>query len=368
MGLETYRAKRNFRVTPEPRGKVARGSRHELSFVVQKHEASHLHYDFRLELNGVLLSWAIPKGPSLDPADKRLAMHVEDHPIEYGDFEGVIPEKQYGGGTVMLWDRGTWRPKGDPVAGYEKGHLKFELDGENLKGGWTLLRTRGSKYGGKSGDKAWLLIKENDRYARPGGPSIVETAATSVTTGRTMKEIAAARSHVWQSNLSVKENVKAGRNRRSEATGIAPRRPRPERLAAKRKGADTRTALKDIEGAKAAKLPAMLSPMLTTLVKSPPNGDEWLHEIKYDGYRMLCRIDNGKVQLVSRNGKDWTAVFAAVAQDLAQLPVRGAWIDGEVVVLDAAGRTSFQALQNALSGAKTPLSFFAFRCPLPRRL
>jgi bifunctional non-homologous end joining protein LigD len=160
MGLETYRAKRNFHVTPEPRGKVARGAKHELSFVVQKHEASHLHYDFRLELNGVLLSWAIPKGPSLDPADKRLAMHVEDHPIEYGDFEGVIPEKQYGGGTVMLWDRGTWRPKEDPVAGYEKGHLKFELDGENLKGGWTLLRTRGSKYGGKSGDKAWLLIKD----------------------------------------------------------------------------------------------------------------------------------------------------------------------------------------------------------------
>jgi bifunctional non-homologous end joining protein LigD len=362
MGLETYRAKRNFRVTPEPRGKVARGARQELSFVVQKHEASHLHYDFRLELNGVLLSWAIPKGPSLDPADKRLAMHVEDHPIEYGDFEGVIPEKQYGGGTVMLWDRGTWRPNGDPVAGYEKGHLKFELDGENLKGGWTLVRTRGSKYGGKSGDKAWLLIKDNDRYARPGSPSIVETAARSVTTGRSMEEIAAARSHVWQSNLSVNENVKAG--------AIAPVARKPSRAKAasrpalsKGNGGASTLSLKDIEGAKAAKLPASLSPMLTTLVKSPPPGDEWLHEIKYDGYRMLCRIDDGKARLVSRNGKDWTAAFAAVAEDLASLPVRTAWIDGEVVVLDAAGRTSFQALQNALTGTKAPLSFFAFDVP-----
>src|SRR5512147_326562 len=138
MALETYRAKRDFRRTPEPSGAQRKGKGTGDSFVIQKHEASHLHYDFRLELNGVLLSWAIPKGPSLDPADKRLAMHVEDHPIEYGDFEGVIPEKQYGGGTVMLWDRGTWRPKEDPVAGYEKGHLKFELHGENLKGGWTL--------------------------------------------------------------------------------------------------------------------------------------------------------------------------------------------------------------------------------------
>ena len=368
MGLETYRAKRNFRVTPEPRGKVPRGPKHELSFVVQKHEASHLHYDFRLELNGVLLSWAIPKGPSLDPADKRLAMHVEDHPIEYGDFEGVIPEKQYGGGTVMLWDRGTWRPKEDPVAGYEKGHLKFELDGENLKGGWTLLRTRGSKYGGKSGDKAWLLIKERDQYARPGSPSIVDTAATSVSTGRSMKEIAAERSHVWQSNLSVKENVKAGAiaPAKEKASKKKAAKTAPKPAASKRKdgngrsGAASTLAVKDVNGAKAAKVPANLSPMLTTLVKTPPNGDEWLHEIKYDGYRMLCRIDNGKVQLVSRNGKDWTAAFEAVAEDLAKLPVRAAWIDGEVVVIDAAGRTSFQALQNALSGTKTPLSFFAF--------
>ena len=356
MGLETYRAKRNFGVTPEPRGKVGARARQELSFVVQKHEASHLHYDFRLELNGVLLSWAVPKGPSLDPADKRLAMHVEDHPLEYGGFEGVIPEKQYGSGTVMLWDRGTWRPKEDPEAGYAKGHLKFELDGENLKGGWTLVRTRGSKYGGKSGDKAWLLIKENDRYARPGGRPIVETAAKSVTTGRTMKEIAAARSNVWQSKLSVEENVKAG--------AIAPAQKKTasaKTTAAKGNGAAATTSPKDVKGAKAAKIPSTLLPTLATLVASAPAGDDWLHEIKYDGYRMLCRIEKGKARLVSRNGKDWTEAFASVADDLAKLPVRDAWIDGEVVVLDSAGRTSFQALQNALTANKrVPLSFFAF--------
>ena len=210
MALEKYRAKRNFKVTPEPRGKVVRGARHALSYVIQKHAASHLHYDFRLELNGVLLSWAVPKGPSLDPADKRLAMHVEDHPLEYGGFEGVIPERQYGAGTVMLWDRGTWEPEGDAVAGYKKGHFKFELHGEKLKGSWALVRTHGSKYGGKTGDQAWLLIKEKDEYARPGGRSIVETAPKSVTTARSLDEIAAARTHVWQSKLSVKENVKAG--------------------------------------------------------------------------------------------------------------------------------------------------------------
>jgi bifunctional non-homologous end joining protein LigD len=174
MALERYREKRDFEITPEPEGRVASRAGKSLSFVIQKHAASHLHYDFRLELNGVLLSWAVPKGPSLDPADKRLAMHVEDHPIEYGAFEGIIPAKQYGGGTVLLWDRGTWIPKGDPAAGYAKGHLKFELDGEKLKGGWTLIKTRGSKYGGKSGDKAWLLIKENDSFAQPGaGANVV---------------------------------------------------------------------------------------------------------------------------------------------------------------------------------------------------
>src|SRR5262245_44050563 len=161
MGLQTYRAKRNFAITPEPQGRQGARATDALSFVVQKHAASHLHYDFRLELDGVLLSWAVPRGPSLDPADKRLAVHVEDHPLEYGEFEGIIPEKQYGAGTVMLWDTGTWIPKGDAAEAYSKGHLKFELRGSKLRGDWTLVRTRGSQYGGKTGDKAWLLIKVN---------------------------------------------------------------------------------------------------------------------------------------------------------------------------------------------------------------
>src|SRR5262245_39253232 len=208
MALELYRKKRNFKTTPEPKGKLAKRAGGELAFVIQKHAASRLHYDFRLELNGVLLSWAVPKGPSLDPNDKRLAMHVEDHPIEYGSFEGIIPPKQYGSGTVMLWDRGTWVPREDPITGYKKGRRKFKLRGEKLQGGWTLVRSRGSKYGG---DKAWLLFKEEDEYARTGPEArIVESRPDSVATHRTLKEIASDPQRVWHSNKSVAENVKSG--------------------------------------------------------------------------------------------------------------------------------------------------------------
>src|SRR5437660_4135015 len=189
MALELYRKKRDFKTTPEPKGKLAKAKRRDLVFVVQKHAATRLHYDFRLEHNGVLLSWAVPKGPSLDPNDKRLAMHVEDHPMEYGDFEGVIPPKQYGAGTVMVWDRGTWTPKADPEEGYAKGRLKFDLDGEKLKGGWNLVRSHGSKYSGDS----WLLIKESDEFARLGPEAlIVDDRPDSVTTGRSIGAIAAA--------------------------------------------------------------------------------------------------------------------------------------------------------------------------------
>src|SRR5476649_723183 len=212
MALQQYHAKRNFKLTPEPRGRTAaRKAQVGLSYLIQKHAASHLHYDFRLELNGVLLSWAVPKGPSLDPADKRLAMHVEDHPIEYGSFEGIIPAKQYGGGTVLLWDRGTWIPKGDAAVDYARGHLKFDLDGEKLKGGWVLVKSHGSKYGGKSGDKAWLLIKENDSFARRGADArIVDDAPDSVLSGRSLDDIAEKRERVWHSNKSVAANVRAG--------------------------------------------------------------------------------------------------------------------------------------------------------------
>jgi len=207
MGLERYRQKRNFRITPEPEGKVDKRKGASLRFVIQKHAARRLHYDFRLELGGVLLSWAVPKGPSLDPNDKRLAMHVEDHPIEYGDFEGVIPAKQYGAGTVMLWDRGTWIPKTDPREAFEKGRLKFDLGGEKLHGGWNLVRSRSGKYSGES----WLLFKEADEYARLGeAASIADDMPNSVATGRSLEEIAASGDRVWHSNKSVAANVKAG--------------------------------------------------------------------------------------------------------------------------------------------------------------
>ena len=348
MALERYREKRDFKITPEPSGRVAARPHRALSFVIQKHAASHLHYDFRLELNGVLLSWAVPKGPSLDPADKRLAMHVEDHPIEYGSFEGIIPAKQYGAGTVLLWDRGTWIPKGDPVAGYAKGHLKFELDGEKLKGGWTLVKTHSSKYGGKSGDKAWLLIKENDSFARRGADArVVDDAPESVLSGRSLEDIAEEREHVWHSNKSVAANVRAGAVRNAKSSAVK-----------SRNGAVVPSA---IVGARVAKLPSSLSPMLATLVDAIPTGDEWLHEIKFDGYRMLCRIDQGKVTIFSRSGKDWTGPLGRVADAVGELGLKSAWLDGEVAVVDDRGRTSFQALQNALSDpAGEQLVYFVF--------
>ncbi|HEV2038913.1 MAG TPA: DNA ligase D, partial [Casimicrobiaceae bacterium] len=348
MALERYREKRDFKITPEPSGRVIPRPRRALSFVIQKHAASHLHYDFRLELNGVLLSWAVPKGPSLDPADKRLAMHVEDHPIEYGSFEGIIPAKQYGAGTVLLWDRGTWIPKGDPVAGYAKGHLKFELEGEKLNGGWTLVKTHSSKYGGKSGDKAWLLIKENDSFAQRGADArIVDDAPESVLSGRSLEDIAEEREHVWHSSKSVAANVRAGAVSKAKSSPVK-----------SRKGLEGPSA---IVGARVAKLPSSLSPMLATLVDAMPPGDEWLHEIKFDGYRMLCRIDQGKVTIFSRNGKEWTAALGRVADAVGELGLKSAWLDGEVTVVDDRGRTSFQALQNALSDpAGERLVYFVF--------
>jgi bifunctional non-homologous end joining protein LigD len=338
MALERYRQKRDFRVTPEPAGKVGARRSKALSFVVQKHAATRLHFDFRLELNGVLLSWAVPKGPSLDPNDKRLAMHVEDHPLEYGEFEGVIPPKQYGAGTVMVWDRGTWTPKGDAEQAYAKGHLKFELHGDKLRGGWNLVKSRSGKYGGDS----WLLIKEADDYARLGAEGLVtEDQPESVLTGRSMDEIKARADRVWHSNRSVKENVKGGAIRKRTA-----------RLA---------NAVAKLDGAQKAAMPEKLAPQLATLVKTPPSGPQWVHEIKYDGYRMLCRIEDGAASLISRTGKDWTADFPTLVRDLARLPVDTAWLDGEVVVLDEKGRTSFQALQNALSGTvPSTLAYIAF--------
>jgi bifunctional non-homologous end joining protein LigD len=339
MALERYRQKRDFRVTPEPAGKVRQRRLRKLAFVVQKHAASRLHYDFRLELNGVLLSWAVPKGPSLDPNDKRLAMHVEDHPLEYGDFEGVIPPKQYGAGTVMVWDRGTWIPKVDPDEGYAKGRLKFDLDGEKLKGGWNLVRSRSGKYGGEN---SWLLFKEADEFARLGAAGLIaEDRPESVVSGRSLEQIAVDADRVWHSNKSVAANIQGG------AVG----KPRPKTVA----------GLAKTKGARKATLPDAIEAQLASAAKSPPTGPAWVHEIKYDGYRMLCRIVRGQARLVSRTANDWTGDFDALARTLALLPVDEAWLDGEVVALDAKGRTSFQALQKALSATDSRnLKYLAF--------
>ena len=345
MALEEYQRKRDFRRTPEPAGVRAPGkgpAAAPLSFVVQKHAARRLHYDFRLELNGVLLSWAIPKGPSLDPGEKRLAVHVEDHPIEYGGFEGVIPKGQYGGGTVLLWDRGTWMPaEPDPEAALKKGALKFRLDGEKLHGNWALVRMGGkaAAKGLGEGRENWLLIKEGDEEAAPGSDTaLVDRNPLSVATGRSMEAIAADRDRLWDSER-----------------GEIPGDPAPTAKPARPTGW-TRPA-----GARRGKMPERLLPQLATLVEKAPAGNEWLHEIKYDGYRLLAHVERGDVRLVTRNGLDWTGKFPVLARALAELPVDTALLDGEVVALAADGTTSFSALQDAIARGDTAgLVFFAF--------
>ena len=339
MALETYRSKRNFGATPEPQGEA--GAKGGNSFVVQKHDATRLHYDFRLEMDGVLKSWAVTKGPSLVPSEKRLAVHVEDHPLDYGSFEGTIPKGEYGGGTVIVWDRGTWSPIGDPEKGYAKGHLEFELHGERLKGRWHLVRMHGRP---REKRENWLLIKAEDRYARAeDGPDILGETR-SVASGREMTEVA-GEAPGWLSTT--------GR--------IDP--PKPETKPAKKRRSAVKAKPVDeiparAEGRKAA-LPDFVEPMLATLVSAAPSGDEWLHEIKFDGYRLLARIDHGKVRLLTRSGLDWTAKFAAIATEAEALP--DAIIDGEIVALDHNGAPSFSSLQAALSDGKTDaLIFFAF--------
>src|SRR5262245_14033084 len=340
MGLREYRRKRNFKATPEPAGETspAPGRRSgPRAFVIQKHVASRLHYDFRLELEGTLKSWAVPKGPSLDPADKRLAMQVEDHPLEYGDFEGTIPKGEYGGGTVMVWDRGTWEPDGDPHKGYRDGNLKFVLAGRKLHGGWALVRIRGRQRGDADG-RSWLLIKERDRAARSGGSArVVEAKPKSVASGRTLDQIAAAKDRVWHSNRTGDDKAPAA------AGASVARSTRP-----RRGGHKVRS--QEVPGARKASLPKFLPPELATLVDRAPGGDAWLHEMKYDGYRILARIEGGRVRLLSRNGRDWTASFPEIAKAAGGLSVERALLDGEVAVLLENGTTSFQALQNHLSG------------------
>ena len=363
--LARYRAMRDFAMTAEPSGASGTKSKTKdeagLPFVVQKHAATRLHYDFRLGWRGVFKSWAVTKGPSYVVADKRLAVEVEDHPIEYGGFEGTIPKGQYGGGTVMVWDQGTWEPVTDVDEGLRKGQLKFILHGKKLKGHWALIRMKGDRFREK-GKNNWLLIKEHDEYERTADdPAITDEAPNSAVTGRSMEEIAAAGDHVWNSHVPEK---KAPVNRSLlTRRSVAPATTQPAPGLVKRPiPPDRESPLHDVPR---EKMPAFLAPELASQIENPPEGEDWLHELKLDGYRIQIHIDekDGKrrARLFTRKGLDWTHRMRDVAEAAEQLPVHAAILDGEVVVLNDQGGTSFADLQAAFEeGAQHPLTYFAF--------
>lgn len=340
MSLDLYNRKRDFKATPEPKGKPVRHKRD--SFVIQKHAARRLHYDFRLEMDGVLKSWAVTRGPSLVPGEKRLAVHVEDHPLDYGEFEGTIPKGHYGAGSVIVWDRGRWNPIGDPRKGYRKGHLEFELEGEKLSGRWHLVRMAG-----KDGEtrENWLLIKGEDEAARtPDDPDILEVRPESVGSGKTIEEMEA-------------EPSKEARSKRVKAATDT-------RKANDRKTPSAEAALrpKAIKGAVEGAKPDFIEPALATAVKDVPKGKRWLHEIKLDGYRVQVHLAKGKARLLTRTGLDWTDRFGAgIVKALADLPAREAIIDGEIVVENGSGTSDFALLQADLSEGRTDgFSFYGF--------
>jgi bifunctional non-homologous end joining protein LigD len=318
--LAKYRAKRNFSRTKEPRGSLSHVKSKSTggSYVIQKHDATRLHYDLRLELDGVMLSWAVTRGPSLVPGDKRLAIHVEDHPIEYNKFEGTIAEGEYGGGTVMIWDRGTWTPEQDPHRGMQKGHLDFELYGEKLKGRWHLVRMR--KRPGER-QEPWLLIKSNDKYARKKfDRDILEQKDRSVATGRTMSQIAGDKKKVWQSN---------------RAKSRAPRTVTPS----------PKSALK----------------AMPRLPEKVPDSRAWSYEIKFDGYRIQARLAGGEVVLKTRTGLDWTDKFPTIAGACGQLASHDVILDGEIVSANERGISDFSGLQDDLkSGRYDRMVYYVF--------
>lgn len=308
-GLQTYNRKRDFRITPEPAGREGRSKERGLMFVVQKHDARRLHYDFRLEIDGVLVSWAVPKGPSYDPKDKRLAVRTEDHPLSYGDFEGIIPQKQYGAGPVMIWDKGIWMPLDkNPAKALQKGKLTFVLKGDKLRGEWTLARMNAASKGGKEN---WLLIKHTDDEIAPGyGETFLEETDYSVKTNRTFEAIASGE---------------------EDGTGLP---------------------LKELE----KKYNAV---QLATLVDSPPESDTWVHEVKYDGYRILVFVQGGTVRIRTRNGHDWTHRFPVLARAFDRLH-ESFVIDGEAVVLDENGLSDFKELQNGLENSEIKMRGYFF--------
>ncbi len=341
-GLKTYRAKRQFGVTAEPKGKIER--KRGNAFVVQKHAARRLHYDLRLELDGVMKSWAVTRGPSLVPGEKRLAVQVEDHPIAYNKFEGTIPQGEYGGGTVMIWDRGRWQPEIDPHKGLAKGHLSFTLDGEKLHGGWHLVRMH--RRPGEKRDN-WLLIKQHDDAQRSAGDKdILEDEPLSAVTRRTMDEIANGPKKEWRSN-----RARTSKATKTSKTKTAPRKRAP--AAAIKPPRKTEGAEDDVlAAAPHGALPAFVAPCLASLGDKAPDSDDWLHEIKFDGYRIQARLDRGRVKLLTRKGLDWTRKFPTVADAIAKLPAKSALIDGEVVTEGSDGVSSFSLLQQELKASR----------------
>lgn len=326
--LSQYQSMRNFRETPEPRGR-ARRRKTGNSYVIQKHDATRLHYDFRLELDGVLLSWAVTKGPSLNPADKRLAVRTEDHPLEYGGFEGIIPSG-YGAGTVILWDNGTWEPEEDPREGLKKGSLKFTLNGQRLKGSWALVRLK-PRPGESRKRENWLLIKHRDKYASETTIA-VEKWSASVESKRTVEQVARAtdaRKYKRAATRATKARSKAAAKGAS-----APKLPK--------------------------RAPAFVAPQLAQLREAPPQGDNWLHEVKYDGYRIIAVSHRDKVKLYTRNELDWTRRYQRVASALAALKLGDCTLDGELVALGSNGEASFARMQAAGDDASIRLVYYAF--------
>ncbi|EJL26003.1 DNA ligase D [Caulobacter sp. AP07] len=384
--LTEYRRKRDFEKTAEPSGDAAVAPAPHARFVIQKHAATRLHYDFRLEVDGVLKSWAVTRGPSLDPADKRLAVEVEDHPLDYGDFEGTIPKGQYGGGTVQLWDRGFWAPEPgfeDVAEALKKGELKFVLEGERLHGSWVLVRMawdrdarEGVKRQGDGKRSNWLLIKHKDKAARPGEGAAVLEADASVASGRTMADIAAGKGRgprpfilkargkgdaVWESRTKAEETrTFSSPPSLSSRTSAKRADPGPARERGAPGGPGPAPGSRPGSARDDGKvLPDFIEPQLCKSLDRPPSGPGWAHEIKFDGYRLQLRVEDGRATLRTRKGLDWTARFAAIAKAAAGLP--DAILDGEVVALDAAGQPDFAGLQAALADGDTgDLIYFAF--------
>src|SRR3954471_9671892 len=357
MGLTEYKKKRDFKVTAEPSGKplpkLVKGA---CRFVIQKHDASRLHYDFRLEMDGVLKSWAVPKGLPWEKGQKHLAVEVEDHPVEYATFEGIIPQGQYGGGTVMVWDRGQYHVYGeDPVKALRDGRMHIVMDGEKARGEWSLIRTRM-----EAGKPQWLLLKSGSSIK----PISKKRDDQSVKTGRTMAQIAAQKDAEWQSNRedekksTLKSRVKAALKKKD------PPPPRPGRAGQEEAESDSRNNAPDLAKA-LAKLPKakarFIEPMKARLAESPPAGGDWSYELKFDGFR-VCAVKNGsQISLVSRNGNELRSRFPEVAEALKEFPAQECVLDGEVVALDEAGRSSFQLLQGLeMEGSKAPIVFFVF--------